>query len=228
MTSTPSDRLFYHTPADLIFRLDFLTLGAAVAILPKRLGAILGLVLLLGPAASPSRQSQALRPPSHDLVFSALPSRWDEALPMGNGAVGALVWQNDGKLRLSLDRADLWDLRPMDNLNSPEWKFQWVVEQWKKGDYKPVQEKFDRPYDDNPAPTKIPAGALEIDLAGFPLLVNLTGSALPAHLPRAFPGKVVRHPVVDPFGSTLPVYREAREAIRRFITGDLPLHLQNL
>jgi alpha-L-fucosidase 2 len=123
--------------------------------------ALLAWTYLLG------QQNPAAKSPAHDLVFGALATSWDEAIPLGNGMVGALVWQNGGRLRLSLDRADLWDLRPMDNLKAPEWKFRWVVDQWKKNDYKPVQDKFDKPYDDNPAPTKIPAGALEFDLPSF-------------------------------------------------------------
>jgi alpha-L-fucosidase 2 len=81
--------------------------------------------------------------------------------------LGALVWKNGARLRFSLDRADLWDLRPMENLDAPEWKFGWVIEQWKKNDYRPVQEKFDKPYDARPAPSKIPAGALEFEVPGF-------------------------------------------------------------
>jgi alpha-L-fucosidase 2 len=108
-----------------------------------------------------------LTPSAADLVFEKLPGSWDEGIPLGNGLVGALVWQNGRRLRLSLDRADLWDLRPMESLDTAEWKFRWVCEQWRKGDYRTVQEKFDRPYDTNPAPTKIPAGALEFNLDGF-------------------------------------------------------------
>jgi len=82
-----------------------------------------------------------------DPVFKQLSKSWDEAIPLGNGLVGALVWQNGPNLRISLDRADLWDLRPMDNLDTPEWKFKWVYEQWGKKDSGPVQKKFDVPYD---------------------------------------------------------------------------------
>ena len=106
-------------------------------------------------------------PSSHDLVFDRLAPTWDEGLPLGNGPLGVLVWQKDGKLRLSLDRADLWDLRPMPNLNTPEWSFRWVAEKWRENQYREVQERFDAPYETSPAPTKIPAGALEFDLAGF-------------------------------------------------------------
>lgn len=71
-------------------------------------------------------------------------------------------------------------------------------------------------------------GLTEINLAEFPLLVNLTSYSLEAHLPRPFHARVVRHPVPDPFGKPLQAYREAREAIRRFVTGDLPSYLNDL
>jgi len=102
---------------------------------------------------------------NHDLHFSSLSSTWDEGIPLGNGMLGLLVWQKGNNLRFSLDRADLWDLRPMPNLNKPEWKYSWVYEQWKKNNYTAVQEAFDRPYDELPAPSKIPAGAIEFDLS---------------------------------------------------------------
>ena len=111
----------------------------------------------------------------NDLHFDELSSVWDEAIPLGNGMVGALIWQKEGKLRFSLDRADLWDLRPMENLKTPEWKFGWVYDQWKKDDYKPVQENFDVPYDKSPAPSKIPGAALEFD-------ISTLGEVLSVHL----------------------------------------------
>ncbi|MDA0194394.1 MAG: hypothetical protein O2887_04860 [Bacteroidetes bacterium] len=103
----------------------------------------------------------------YDLHFDQLSNVWDEAVPLGNGMVGALIWKKEGKLRFSLDRADLWDLRPMENLITPEWKYSWVYDQWKKNDYKPVQERFDVPYDKSPAPSKIPGAALEFDISSL-------------------------------------------------------------
>ncbi len=105
--------------------------------------------------------------PENNLLFKSLSKSWDEAIPLGNGMLGALVWEKDGKLRFSLDRADLWDLRPMVNLNTPEWKFSWVREQWEKNTYAKVQEMFDVPYDREPAPSKIPGAALEFDISSF-------------------------------------------------------------
>lgn len=101
----------------------------------------------------------------HNLSFDSIPTRWDEAFPMGNGMIGELVWAKDGKLRFSLDRADLWDSRPMSGLHRKEFSYKWVQDQVAKKDYKPVQDYFDRPYDNEPAPTKIPGGALEFNMS---------------------------------------------------------------
>jgi alpha-L-fucosidase 2 len=105
--------------------------------------------------------------PALNLRFNDLAGTWDEAIPLGNGMLGALIWKKEGKLRFSLDRADLWDLRPMENIGRPEWKYSWVKEQWDKDNYKAVQEMFDAPYDRNPAPSKIPGGAMEMDISAL-------------------------------------------------------------
>ncbi|UCS92085.1 glycoside hydrolase family 95 protein [Echinicola marina] len=97
----------------------------------------------------------------YNLNFSYIPTTWDEGLPLGNGEIGALVWQNQDKLRMSLDHVDLWDLRKMENLDGEEYKFSWVKEQWEKDEYKKVQELFDVPYNRAPAPSKIRGAALE-------------------------------------------------------------------
>ncbi len=130
----------------------------------KVLSAVLASILFLSAC---SDREPVGSPSPHDLRFGSLASSWDEGIPLGNGMLGALVWQKEGKLRISLDRADLWDLRPTANIGSPEWNFNWVVEQWEKDNYEAVQEMFDLPYDRDPAPSKIPAGALEFDIAGL-------------------------------------------------------------
>ncbi|HRO46669.1 glycoside hydrolase family 95-like protein [Agriterribacter sp.] len=102
--------------------------------------------------------------PQHDLHFKQLATVWDEAIPLGNATVGALVWQKGDHLRFSLDRSDIWDMRPLKGLHRKEFSYQWIEEQVNKKDYKPVQEYFDAPYDREPAPSKIPAGALEFNI----------------------------------------------------------------
>ena len=90
-------------------------------------------------------------PSESDLVFTELARSWDEAMPLGNATVGALVWQRDSTLRLSLDRTDLWDLRPVDSLSGDNFRFSWVKEHIRQKNYLPVQKKLDWPYDMNPA-----------------------------------------------------------------------------
>ena len=99
----------------------------------------------------------------HNLQFNKLAVTWDEAIPLGNGMLGALIWQKDDHLRFSLDRADLWDMRPMKGLDRKEFSYHWVYNQVLKNDYKIVQQYFDEPYNNEPAPSKIPGGSLEFD-----------------------------------------------------------------
>jgi len=47
-----------------------------------------------------------------NLKLTAPIKTWDEAVPLGNGLLGGLLWGEGGLLRLSLDRGDLWDERP--------------------------------------------------------------------------------------------------------------------
>jgi len=107
---------------------------------------------------------------AHNLKFDSLASRWDEGMPLGNGWLGALLWQKDGNMRLSLDRVDLWDDRPMPDIN--KLKYNWIIEQVKKNDYDTVQKLGDIPYEVYPAPTKIPGAALEFDLKSLGKVVS--------------------------------------------------------
>lgn len=115
-------------------------------------------------ACGAEKSNLPVTPSESDLHFPDLATTWDEGMPLGNATVGALVWQRDSALRLSLDRTDLWDLRPMDSISGSNNRFSWVCEQVKKGDYRPVQLKYDVPYEAQPAPSKIPGAALEFSL----------------------------------------------------------------
>jgi len=99
---------------------------------------------------------------AHDLRFEAPIDRWDEALPLGNGLAGALVWGDGSPLRISLDRGDLWDLRPVPEWESPDCNYatmrRWVAE----GRIEDLHRLYSMPYDKHPGPTKIPAGRIEM------------------------------------------------------------------
>lgn len=112
-----------------------------------------------------SDEESKLPLPYQGLNLTGLPERWDEAIPLGNGLTGGLIWQKDGKLRLAIDRADLWDLRPVEAFESPNHTYRFVCDQViRKKDMRPVYELIDNRTVYDPAPTKIPAGALEFHI----------------------------------------------------------------
>jgi alpha-L-fucosidase 2 len=105
-------------------------------------------------------------PSPSDLHFKALAHTWDEGMPLGNGFIGQLIWQKENKLRFSLDRTDLWDLRPTDSLSGKNFTFEWVKQHIITNNYDPVHRKLDDPYDQLAAPSKIPGAAIEFTVPG--------------------------------------------------------------
>ena len=103
----------------------------------------------------------AVPKPEHRLQYKTPATTWDEAMPLGNGLLGALVWGDGAPLRISLDRTDLWDLRPVPEFHTEDYSYakmrQWVRE----GRIDDLHKLYDNPYG-HPGPTKIPAGRIEL------------------------------------------------------------------
>jgi alpha-L-fucosidase 2 len=104
--------------------------------------------------------------PGLNLQLAAPISTWDEAVPLGNGLMGALLWGETNLLRLSLDRGDLWDERPSKRFLQVRDRFNWrdmrrMVAENRMDEFNDV---FDSNYDYDGPPTKLPAGRLEIVL----------------------------------------------------------------
>jgi alpha-L-fucosidase 2 len=116
----------------------------------------------------PSSLRAADPPPSTlNLQLAAPITTWDEGVPLGNGAMGVLVWGSNTTLRLSLDRGDLWDERPSKAFQAVKSRFNYdtmkrLVAENKMDEFNDV---FDSNYDYNGPPTKLPAGRVEITLA---------------------------------------------------------------
>lgn len=107
-------------------------------------------------------KAQDAPPAEATILFTKLPTTWDQGLPLGNGMQGALIWQKGNAVRFALDRADLWDERPIKNFDRAEFSFDWVKRQWLGNNYKKVQELFDEPYEKEAGPTRIPGAAFEM------------------------------------------------------------------
>jgi alpha-L-fucosidase 2 len=121
---------------------------------------LIPVVLLLSWGAM-DEKAQSQGEPALDL--SPAPQVWDEALPLGNGLLGALVWGEGDPLRISLDRTDLWDLRPVEEFHSEEYSYRLMREWVKAGRIEDLHRVYDEPYH-RAGPTKIPAGRIEIAL----------------------------------------------------------------
>jgi len=117
------------------------------------------------------------------LAFDTPAAVWDEALPLGNGILGALVWGDGQPVKISLDRTDLWDLRPVPEFHSEEYSYA-LMRQWEQeGRVDDLLRIYDNPYH-QPAPTKIPAGRIELMIGGAPAFqhTQLTLADATAHM----------------------------------------------
>ena len=100
--------------------------------------------------------------PSSDLRLSAPISTWDEAIPLGNGLFGGLVWGGGSRINISLDRGDLWDLRPAAPFGSDGYRFADVVRLVREHREDSLHIRLDDPYDRIAYPTKIPGGRVVV------------------------------------------------------------------
>ena len=101
---------------------------------------------------------------NYGLNADELPKVWDEGIPLGNGIMGTLIWEKGSNLRLALDRADLWDLRPVKEFSGPNYSYSFIQEAVRKKDLSEVYKLIDDRYFEDIAPTKIPAGAIEFNI----------------------------------------------------------------
>lgn len=110
------------------------------------------------------QQMPFVPPADQNLILAAPITSWDEAIPLGNGLLGGLLWGENNTIRLSLDRGDLWDERPA---GDKEW---WKKQSYALGKQLVDEKKFDvlnglwdSPYGGT-TPTKLPGGRIEITL----------------------------------------------------------------
>ncbi len=99
---------------------------------------------------------------SYELKIDAPITTWDEAIPLGNGMLGGLLWGADNTINLSLDRGDLWDETTPPEIEEGNWNFanmkKLIKENW--GEF---MRRYDGTYN-HAAPTKLPGGRLVLTL----------------------------------------------------------------
>lgn len=96
------------------------------------------------------------------LHYNKTITKWDDALPLGNGDIGCLIWNRANKLRFTLDKGGIWDCS-----DPPENQENFTYEDMKRlvaeKNEKMLQEKYDDCYN-KPTPTKLPAGKIILNL----------------------------------------------------------------
>ena len=89
---------------------------------------------------------------------------WDEGLPLGNGNTGSLVYGSN-PLKITVDRTDLWDLRPNEVTLEKGFNFKNLVKlsiSGKDEDWKERERLFEDVFMGKPYPSKITAGHIEL------------------------------------------------------------------
>lgn len=97
-----------------------------------------------------------------NLVFTKTIQSWDEAIPLGNGRCGALIWGEPEHFRFSLDRGDIWDTTPYEGFSGEKFSYAEMLRLVKEGNVEEIRRIFCKPYF-MALPSKLPAGKLLFD-----------------------------------------------------------------
>ena len=100
---------------------------------------------------------------SREINLGTQIDRWDEAVPLGNGMTGSLLWGGKDQIRFSMDRGDLWDIRSPKELSEPGFTFANIRKLVKKRDQREINRLFDNIYHQK-VPTKLPGARIVITL----------------------------------------------------------------
>jgi len=98
---------------------------------------------------------------SFQLKLQAPIDKWDEAIPLGNGLTGGLLWGEGNEIRLSLDRGDIWDNRAHPGFTAPGFTYDVVREMANSGKTDLLNKQYARA---NDFPTKLPGCRLVLTL----------------------------------------------------------------
>jgi alpha-L-fucosidase 2 len=98
----------------------------------------------------------------YELTLDAPITTWDEAIPLGNGMLGGLLWGGENTINLSLDRGDLWDETTQPEILEGDWNFA-NMKKLIKDDWGEFMRRYSGTYN-HAAPTKLPGGRLVLTL----------------------------------------------------------------
>ena len=94
----------------------------------------------------------------HGFTHRRAPEHWHDGFPLGNGALGVMLWGNGAPLCFTLDHADLWDVRcDTAFMDDPDYSYAGLRRLVAEGRFDEAHERFDdRQRRENPVtPTKV-------------------------------------------------------------------------
>ena len=97
----------------------------------------------------------------HPGASGPAPARAAAGLPLANGVLGAMLWNDGDDLVVSIDRTDLWDLREVPEYTGPDYRYDQLAALVEGGAMNEIARLFEAPYY-RPAPTKLPAGRIRL------------------------------------------------------------------
>ena len=126
----------------------------------------------------------------HDLRYETVPGTYFEGFILGNGDLGAVLWFEEDRMVLSLDKADVWERRADQSLE-PGMDYRTALRQARDNSFDPRCRVFDpvRP-PDQVWGNKLPIGRIEWPLPQAPdalegkLSLYEAAFALELHLPQ--------------------------------------------
>lgn len=129
-----------------------------------RIAVTLAALMLGWSSTGPARAEDQPDPANtFQLTLDAPIATWDEAIPLGNGMLGGLLWGTSNTINLSLDRGDLWDETTPPEIKEGNWNYA-NMRQLVKEDFGEFMRRYDGTYN-HPAPTKLPGGRLVLTLS---------------------------------------------------------------
>jgi len=105
--------------------------------------------------------------PLHGFTHRRAPAHWHDGFSLGNGALGVMLWGDGAPLCLTLDHADLWDLRcNTDFLDHPDYTYAGLRRLVGEGRHEEAVAIFDERFrrDNSLTPTKIHIGRAELQI----------------------------------------------------------------
>lgn len=151
--------------------------------------------------------AQRLPSSEHNLRLEAPVDCWSEAIPLGNGQLGALLWAKDNQLVVKLDRLDIWDERCNPMWRTPEFTWKNIQSLHGAGNFDRIQALYDGLCKDRPPthiaigkvlltlPEKTRATVFELDLSRAEARIDLQdGSAVTAFASATEPVIILRVP----------------------------------